>query len=43
MLFKEIVGVCCGNHVKHSNTLRGQNVDNSIVTCMSDYKRGLYW
>jgi hypothetical protein len=31
ILFKEIIAVCCENHKKHINTLRGQNIKIQFV------------
>jgi len=32
MLSREIIAVCSGIHIKHTNTLRGQNVELLNVT-----------
>jgi hypothetical protein len=37
MLFREIVAVYCDNHMKHTNTLCGQNVEFLCVKAGGTY------
>jgi hypothetical protein len=43
MLFREIIAVHCVNHMKHTNTLSGQNADllNVKAGGTYSYHRGL--
>jgi hypothetical protein len=40
VLFREIIVVCCGNHIKHSNSLRGKNSEN--LKCWPESRWSIY-
>jgi hypothetical protein len=37
MLIRETIAVYCENHMKHTNTLRGQNAEFKYVTAGGTY------
>ena len=41
MLYSEIIAVCFQIHIKHLNTLCGQNVEFFIVKCFGKYRNHL--
>jgi len=44
MLYKEIIAVCSQIHIKHTNTLCGQNVELlNIKLVVHIVTTGLYW